>query len=116
MVSILKRIVPSCEISCPKYGTSLYHTLAGFQIFSKGGRSLLSCIFLSGLETQATVLNDSLKTVEYDVKKIFGLSIKNWSLVDGFLGQMGRNRENRQKIHINTPIPPSSGWIGVNPI
>ena len=64
----------------------------------------------------ATVLKDSLKTAEYDAKKIFGLSIKNWSLVDGFLGQMGRNRENRQKIHINTPIPPSSGWIGVNPI
>ena len=41
-------------------------------------------------EIQATDQNDSLKTVEYDAKKV-------------------RIRENCQKIHINTPIPPLGG-------
>ena len=60
-------------------------------------------------EIQAIDQNDSLKTVEYDTKKILGLALMNLPQWDDFLRRVGRTRKYRQKIHINTPIPPPGG-------
>ena len=58
--------------------------------------------FICHGEIQATDQNDSLKTVEYDTKKILGLAHMYY-----FWFEWGGITS--QKIHINTPIPPPSG-------